>query len=933
MTAQPDLAGVSFATGLARHGQSPAIITAGHTITYADLASRVDAVVRALGTTRRLVALEAANDVPSLVAYLAALAAGHPLLILPAGKPDAAEAIIAAWDPDVVVRTVPGPGPHSTIAAPVLEERRPGTRHDLHPDVALLVSTSGSTGSPKLVRLSAHSVEANAAAIAEYLCLRPEDRAATTLPLSYCYGLSVVNSHLTVGAALVLTDLSVVDPCFWELMRAQRATSFAAVPYTFDLLERVGFADMDLPHLRYITQAGGRLDPERVRGYAELGRTRGWDLFVMYGATEATARMAYLPPDLAAEHPTAIGVPIPGGSFRLEAVEGLEGPDGEPVRELVYSGPNVMLGYAETPADLALPRTVHELRTGDLARRTGPGLYEIVGRRSRFVKIVGLRVDLGQVERLLAEDGLVAAAAGTDGAGTGAGRLVVAVEAGSMAHDADWGLAAKDLAVRLGLPRSAVALVAVGEIPRLPNGKTDYQGVLAVAAEPRAGAAATGPRAAASGHDGGPEDPESHGGATTEDVARIFAGALEIDVVRPEDTFVSLGGDSLSYVAASLHLEAALGALPAGWHVMPVAELAAASSVASAGAAAGRAPEGRSAPGEAGPADGALPARGALRRRARTWWRRAAAPMETGIVLRAVAIVFIIATHIELFVWPGTAHVLFALAGFNFARFQLAGERMARLRGQARALMRIVVPSFALIALAFALTGEYSWHNLLFLNAVLGPEGWNATSRFWFVELLLYILVGVMALLALPWADRAQRRWPWAFPAALFGVSLLERYEVVPLVAHQGPVLWLFALGWAIAATRTHVQRLAVSLAAVLTVPEFFDNDYRNATILVGVLLLAWLSTLPVPRGLHRVVALLASASLYIYLSHWLVYPVVVDVGMSLGLPAGQGSAVAGAAVVVSLAAGLGYWAVATRAMASLERAGARRRRARAQAR
>ena len=243
------------------------------------------------------------------------------------------------------------------------------------------------------------NLQSNAESISEYLNIGPNDRAATTLPMSYCYGLSVINSHLLRGAGLVLTDLSVVDPCFWELFRRRGATALAAVPYTFELLERVGFADMELPSLRYVTQAGGRMAPESVRSYAELGRRKGWELFVMYGQTEATARMAYLPPELAASVPGAVGIPVPGGSFRIDPVPGLEH------GELVYTGPNVMLGYAGSPADLAVGRTVTELRTGDLARHHPAGVYEVVGRRSRFVKIVGLRVDLGQVERILADLG------------------------------------------------------------------------------------------------------------------------------------------------------------------------------------------------------------------------------------------------------------------------------------------------------------------------------------------------------------------------------------------------------------------------------------------------------------------------------------------------------------------------------------------------
>jgi acyl-coenzyme A synthetase/AMP-(fatty) acid ligase len=849
MTTQPDLAGVSFAAGLARFGDRTAVHFNGQSMSYRDLAARVDAIVHSLGSVRRLVALEADNTLPSLLVYLAALAAGHPLLILPPGG-QAAEALVAAYDPDVVARVTDG--------VPVLDMRREGTSHELHPGLALLVSTSGSTGSPKLVRLSAEGVQANAAAIAQYLHLRPEDKAATTLPLSYCYGMSVVNSHLLAGASLALTDTSVVDPCFWELVRAEGVTSFAAVPYTFELLERVGFAEMELPSLRYITQAGGRLDPDRVRGYAELGRRRGWDFFVMYGQTEATARMAYLPPDLAALHPQAVGVPVPGGSFRLEPVPGLDD------CELVYSGPNVMLGYAERREDLALGRTVQELRTGDLARCTQDGLYEIVGRRSRFVKIVGLRLDLGRVERLLSGLGVSAAAAGTDE------RIVAAVEGG---HDLP--LLAKTLAQDLGVPRQTIQLQPVEAIPRLDNGKPDYPSVLALAADHQdLDAAGLEPGADAAG--------------LVDDARRIFAEVLEREDVGDTDTFVSLGGDSLSYVAASVRLERALGGLPNGWHLMPVCELQP------------RSEAGGLLPGSA--------ANGRTAGRVRKWCQRMLAPMETGIVLRAVAIVFIISTHIGWFSWEGTAHVLMAVAGFNFARFQLGGTRPGRLRRQLKTVARIVVPSVAVIGLAFAVTDTYSWANVFLLNAVLGPEGWSDFSRFWFVEVLVHILLGVAALLAIPAADRAQRRWPWAFPVAIVGADLLVRFHIIDLpFPGQGPVLWLFALGWAAAASRTLWHRAAVTGIALLAIPGLFDDEYRNATILAGVLVLVWISTLPVPRGLHRLTALLASSSLYAYVTHWLVYPLFDQAGKGL-------------AVVVSLAVGIGYWAVATRAMSAVER-------------
>ncbi|HEU5108877.1 MAG TPA: AMP-binding protein, partial [Micromonosporaceae bacterium] len=291
-----------FVRDLARHGDAPALITEDGTVTYAELAPRVDDFARRLGPGRRLVLLAGRNEPDAVVAYLGALAGGHPLLLTP-DDPAAVDSLVAAYDPDVVVRRA--------ARRWTVRDRRPGSAHDPHPDLVLLLSTSGSTGSPKLVRLSAANLAANAEAIAEYLDLRGTDRAATTLPMHYCYGLSVVNSHLVRGGGLILTDRSVTDPSFWKLFRRAAGTAFAGVPYTFDLLDRVGFEELDLPHLRYVTQAGGRLAPERVARYAALGRRRGWRLFVMYGQTEATARMAYLPPDLAETRPQAIGRPIP----------------------------------------------------------------------------------------------------------------------------------------------------------------------------------------------------------------------------------------------------------------------------------------------------------------------------------------------------------------------------------------------------------------------------------------------------------------------------------------------------------------------------------------------------------------------------------------------------------------------------------------------
>ncbi len=662
--------------------------------------------------------------------------------------------------------------------------------------------------------------------------------------MHYCYGLSVINSHLLRGASVMLTDLSVVDACFWDAFRAAGATTFAAVPYTFDLLERVGFEDMELPSLRYVTQAGGRLAPDRVRRFAELGRRRGWDLFVMYGQTEATARMAYLPPDLALTSPGSIGVPVPRGSFHLEPLPELPlsrsaGEDVE-VGELVYDGPNVMLGYAETPADLALGRVTTSLRTGDVARRTPDGLYELVGRRNRFAKIFGLRIDLDQVERVYAAEGMLVACAAAEGP-TGE-RLVVA--ASDDAAPVDVARVAAVAKEHAGLPPGAVAVCPVREVPRLPNGKPDYRAVAALAGGsfPKVpGESSTSLREFPTGSDAFPRalgkaaDPRT----TAARLREVYAEVLRRDVVRDEDSFVSLEGDSLSYVEMSIRVEEVLGHLPPSWHVTPIGELV---------------------PREGG----ARPGRS----------------LEMNVLLRALAIVAIVGSHANLFVVLGGAHVLLGVAGFNFGRFHLtAAPRADRLRHMASSIARVAVPSMLLIGIVATYTAGLGLKNALLLNGVLGSREWTEPAwHYWFIEALVYTLLALTLVMALPVVDKAERRWSFWLPMMLAGLGLLTRYEVVEVmggdVIHRANVVfWLFALGWATVKATATWQRVLVSAAVVVTVPGFFDDPTRDAIVVGGMLALVWVTSVRVPAAAARVLAALAGASLYIYLVHWQVYP------------------------------------------------------------
>lgn len=275
----------------------------------------------------------------------------------------------------------------------------------LHPELSLLLTTSGSTGSPKLVRQSARNLLSNAEAIAQYLELNStSERPILTLPLHYTFGLSILHSHLLTGGTVLLSEYSVIQQEFWDYFEREKATSISGVPMTYTLLERAGFFERELPSLRYFTQAGGKLPHRMHQRCAEFARERGLRFYAMYGQTEATARMSYLPWRLAEEKCGTIGIAIPGGVFRLVGDSGEE--ITEPYREgeLVYEGPNVTLGYAQGPLDLARGDDFGGmLFTGDLAMRDTDGCYTVTGRKKRMVKLFGSRVSLDECERLLRE--------------------------------------------------------------------------------------------------------------------------------------------------------------------------------------------------------------------------------------------------------------------------------------------------------------------------------------------------------------------------------------------------------------------------------------------------------------------------------------------------------------------------------------------------
>lgn len=272
----------------------------------------------------------------------------------------------------------------------------------INSELLLCLTTSGSTGSPKLVRLSERNLESNAESIAQYLNITENERPITSLPMYYSYGMSVINSHLIKGATILLTNKTVMQREFWSFLKENKATSIAGVPYTYEMLKRLRFFNMDLPELKTMIQAGGKLNADFVKEYVDFAYQNGKEFIVMYGQTEAAPRISYLPFKMAVEKNASIGITIPGGELSVTDSEGNVITEPNVDGELLYKGENVCLGYAESRADLQKgDENEGVLHTGDVARFDTDGYFYITGRMKRFVKIWGNRTNLDATEQLV----------------------------------------------------------------------------------------------------------------------------------------------------------------------------------------------------------------------------------------------------------------------------------------------------------------------------------------------------------------------------------------------------------------------------------------------------------------------------------------------------------------------------------------------------
>lgn len=333
-------------------------------------------------------------------------------------------------------------------------------KRQLHPEIKILLSTSGTTGSAKFVKLSLGNLLSNARSISSYLPIVSEDIVPLNLSIYYSYGLSILHANCLKAGTIVCTTKDVMQRSFWDDFNRLGYTSLSGVPFVYEMLKRLGFTKKEYPSLRYLTQAGGKLANHLIEEFATYCRVHQIRFYVMYGQTEATARMSYLHPDYTLEKLGSIGKPIPNGQFEIDKATG----------ELVYRGPNVFGGYAERALDLADYVQPHELRTGDLARVDDDGFYFITGRAKRFIKLFGTRTNLDEIEELLKNHftQLQFACTGHDD------KLVIAFDTQLCSEEVVKGFIRETLKIH----PSVVQILPLVEFPKTSNGKVDYTSIL-----------------------------------------------------------------------------------------------------------------------------------------------------------------------------------------------------------------------------------------------------------------------------------------------------------------------------------------------------------------------------------------------------------------------------------------------------------------------
>ncbi|MBD5549114.1 MAG: AMP-binding protein [Lachnospiraceae bacterium] len=443
----------------------------GNVVTYSDICNLTRRVEKVI-PKRSLILLLCENSNDVIKSYLAFIANEViPILISKDTSMEIVKDLINSYQPNFVL--VPNDIVNlENLNSVVLSFdtcklfRCNESMYPIYSELALLLPTSGSTGGLKLVRLSYENIKSNALAIKEYLKIDRDEKAILSLPMFYTYGLSIINSHFLAGATVYVTSKRIYDKAFWDFFDASKCTSFANVPHGYELIDK--FKIFRKPHnsLRYLTQAGGHLPIDLQSKIAQFAKDNKIDFFVMYGQTEATARISYVNPKDVDSLLGSIGKPIPGGEMFLVNKEKKRISEPMRIGEIVYKGKNVALGYALSKTDLEIGDEWNNvLYTGDLGYFDIEGNFYVTGRKSRFVKMLGVRISLDDIERLIGKKfGIQCAVVGRDE------RLCIFIV------DKEYVSKIKEYIFKnMNINKSFIQCSIIQKIPYNLNGKVDYK--------------------------------------------------------------------------------------------------------------------------------------------------------------------------------------------------------------------------------------------------------------------------------------------------------------------------------------------------------------------------------------------------------------------------------------------------------------------------
>lgn len=337
---------------------------------------------------------------------------------------------------------------------------------EMHPELSMLMTTSGTTGSPKLVRHKYGNIESNAKNVAEVFEWTSDERGIIDLPMQYTMGLNVINSHLYAGATVLLIEANLMNPKYWSFIKEQKGSNFTGVPFSYEILNRLRFIRMDLPYLTTLAEGGGKLSNSLFKTFADYAEEKGKRFFATFGTTETSARLAYLPPEAATTHIGSIGHAIPEGKLILVDEDGKEIQEPDIEGELRYEGPNVTMGYGTCIDDLKKgDEFCGVYATGDLAKKDTDGFFYIVGRKKRFLKLFGLRVSLDQSERIISEHfGIECACTGDDT------KMRIYITEERLKDEVR-----QHISDKTGLKGASFEVICIGSIPHFESGKINYR--------------------------------------------------------------------------------------------------------------------------------------------------------------------------------------------------------------------------------------------------------------------------------------------------------------------------------------------------------------------------------------------------------------------------------------------------------------------------